>query len=395
MRAVAPLLISLLLPGLGAMLGGCGARRASTGPTCTGDIVDGSCFEPGGGILGSPCGTHVDCQNTAACIEGTCQQECLDDWHCLGEARRCVHFQCVASDAVDAAAPPGGDAVDPPDAGLASDAGAPPDVLPVVDASARKACVNNFDCAGQGACITGFCDVQCTSDADCGDSTAWNCIQFQCWPEAIPDAVGPDTGPSDTAEPADAGPPDAGPQPDLPPGCTEKAAAYGDLCHCKSDCQSTLCLGDVAAGKGFCTKPCSTSANCPGIDWCLQAAPDAKVCVQNDAGAPCSQGCLFVTLQNQVGGCVCTVPCSSAAECPGTMACSAVPLNGVPTPLCVPVGQLCDPQKALPCYGTCFPDLSDTWLCTARCESFQDCPAGFQCYQEVISGQTVAHCLPN
>jgi hypothetical protein len=256
-----------------------------------------------------------------------------------------------------------------------------------------KSCSSGIDCRGEGACIDGTCRIQCNSDSDCGDPSDWDCKQFQCYSTADvspSDSGNPDTKPQqDTKEP----PTDTG---NPGPNCTSKKAPYGATCYCKEDCLSNLCLGDIAAGKGFCTEECFISDNCPLTDWCYASPDGVKVCVKNDAGAPCNQGCLSsITLTNQMGQCVCTVPCASAAQCPGTMACSLVSLGSSPIKACVPIGDLCNPQSgASPCYGICFPDLSNTFFCTATCTSFTDCPDGFQCYQEELGGQLYQNCLP-
>ena len=346
----------------------------NSGTQCDGTVVDGVCYEDGQDpVIGQPCFAHVDCKNIAACVEGKCKQECTEDWQCP-QPGSCQDFQCVTSTTTDVRTPPPTDTPTPP---------------PPTDAGSGKACTSSFDCAGEGACIDGTCQKECDTDGDCPPKAT--CLQFQCVLSDVPDVGEPDTEPADTGKPADtATPTDTGDP--LPPGCEGKKGPYGSTCACKEDCATNLCLGDQAAGKGFCTKECFTSSNCDGTDWCLDVGGGTKVCVKNDAGAPCAGGCLSTQLTNQKAVCVCTVPCTSAAECPGTMACSVAP--GVANKVCVPIGDLCaiDP---LICFGKCFPDLSSTYLCTAFCEAINDCPAGWTCYQEMLNGQLEQNCLPN
>lgn len=260
-------------------------------------------------------------------------------------------------------------------------------------------CTSHVDCNGEGACIDGKCQIECKKNEDCGDPGKWECKQFQCFSTVTTDPV--DAGPTDLGPPpVDSGQPvqdtGGGDKKDVNPNCTEKKASYGATCFCKDDCSTGLCLGDIAAGKGFCTQECFTSDTCPGADWCYADPSGTKVCVQNDSGNSCQNGCLSgITLTNGAGACICTVPCASANGCPLNMACSAVGVNGVPTKVCVPIGQFCNSSNPSNCYGICFPDLSNTFLCTATCEGFNDCPAGYKCHQEVLNGQTYQTCLPN
>ncbi len=387
--------IALLVLHVGACTEATGTGRADG---CAGTVLGDVCAESpvGPSILGKLCKTHVDCLNLAACIGGTCQQQCTQPWQCP-KGLTCDHFRCLdptadAGVAEDAPASPEvfNDTHDATDGGP-SDLAAPTDPGPS-DVPQAKACQSAVDCAGLGACVDGHCKKECTTDPDCGDPTTWDCKQFTCF-KVTPADVGP-TDPG--APPKDDGPPPKDDGPELPLNCTAKKAGYAATCYCKQDCLSGLCLGDIAAGKGFCTEECTTSNDCPNKGWCYaDASSGVKVCVKNDAGAPCAQGCLSnLTLESALKTCVCTVPCDSAAQCPIGMACA--PIGGNPGKYCMPIGDICDPSASLnPCFGTCWPDVppSTAWICTSDCTKLTDCPEGMICYQDIIQGQTFNHCL--
>jgi len=351
-----------------------GCSGDNSGPKCDGEIINGLCYGSNTRtVIGEPCSAHVECKGQAACIQGECQQECTENWQCP-QPGECVGFQCISGSAPDVTSPP-------------TDTAGPTDTAspPAPDTTTGAPCNSNFDCQGEGACINGHCGKECDSDSDC--PSGGSCLQFQCVGGDPPDAGSPvDTAsPPDTASPVDTAEP-------LPAGCEGKKGPYGAPCKCKEDCATGLCVGDSEQGFGFCTQDCFTSSNCPGTDWCLDVGGGTKVCVKNDAGAACINGCLSTQLVNQQGLCVCTVPCSTSAECPANMACSQVP--GASSKVCVPIGDLCASQPLM-CFGKCFPDLSNTLLCTAICSSINDCPAGWTCHQEVLNGQVEQNCLPN
>jgi hypothetical protein len=364
------------------LIAACTDGNSSDGSQCNGKPVGDICVEfTQSEVMGNPCTQHVDCKNLAACIEGTCGKQCEEpnDWQCGTDGKVCYKWQCLNPNDVPTGGTSGSDAVSHSDPG-----------------GNGESCSSNMDCGGKAACIDGSCQKQCDQDSDCGNADEWDCKQFQCFSTKPQDVQTADEGtpktdpgkPEDTKTPAED-------TTSTNPKCTSKKAPYGATCYCKEDCLSTLCLGDIAAGKGFCTEECFTSNNCQGNDWCYASPDGVKVCVKNDAGAPCAQGCLSsITLTNQQGACVCTVPCDSASQCPGTMACSTVNLGSNPIKVCVPIGPLCNPQGAVPCYGTCYPDLNNNFFCTASCTSLTDCPTGFSCCPETLGGQFYQNCLP-
>ena len=390
------LLSTLALWTSAALALGCSPSPAQqTTAECSGEVIADVCIEaPGNSVIGQPCSNHVDCKNKAACIQGVCERECTQDWQCQAPLT-CDHWRCLDLSRVTPDVPPPddlpSDVADPPDVSEAPDADVPESPA---DTVLGKDCTFHSECEGVAACLDGKCAVQCQEDSDCGAPEAWDCKLFECFAIDAPDAGPTDAGPTDPGPPPDPGPTDTGPDNELPPNCTEKAAPYGTNCFCKQDCISSLCLGDIAAGKGFCTEECFTSSNCPGTDWCTDVGGGTKVCVKNDAGAPCAQGCLSgLTLTNPQGKCVCSVPCESSEQCPSAMACSVVP--GVAGKLCVPIGTVCDPNAPKsPCFGVCWPNLSGTWFCTAECEALTDCPSGFTCHTDDLGGgNTFSSCL--
>jgi hypothetical protein len=169
-------------------------------------------------------------------------------------------------------------------------------------------------------------------------------------------------------------------------------AGYGEPCEGNDGCASALCVANLLTGQNTCTKTCSFPSQCPGTDTCLDAG-GKKICYPSDSGHPCTQGCLAgYSLSNDKGACVCTVECETNLDCQQGAACSdwGTPQGGV-VRLCTPVGTSCKltgTAKGDSCMQVCYPLDQVNGLCTARCVTAGDCPAGWVCKGETLPDGT-------
>jgi hypothetical protein len=202
------------------------------------------------------------------------------------------------------------------------------------------------------------------------------------------DDSGPD--PLDGGQPVDATtpvdayvpPPDGGPVPG--PG------GYLDRCTADTDCASLRCADDFGPTR-FCTRPCSTDAQCAHEHVCVDGG-----CVVDDTGQPCVTGtpdtCATGLCYGSAASGACTRYCTSAAECPSGYACTSA--AGAPgTRICVDIERRC--SAAADCAtGLCIP----TRGCTSECTTAADCPRrldGLPPYQcRIDFGSTVPICAP-
>ena len=232
-------------------------------------------------------------------------------------------------------------------------------------------CQSDQECMPTGVCLNSSCGQECNSDAQC--LNGYVCQNYRCIPGAGPgeDIVDP---PDDTVDPPT----------DTADECPPKNGAYGDLCECKEQCTTQLCVQNLQTDQNTCTQYCTGDSNCPGTDICVMVEQGVSICYYNDAGvtstscnpdqASCFKG---MVLNNQLGQCVCTVPCVDAAgSCPNGMACHFD--QSFNQKFCVAVGDICTVAQN-PCYsGSCLGD-GQAGYCTAICVSTADCPAGWLC----------------
>jgi len=247
---------------------------------------------------------------------------------------------------------------------------------------AETGCQSDQECLPTGVCLNGTCGQECTSDAGC--LNGYTCQTYRCVLVTRPGADTVDL-PADTVDP----PADTVDPPADVGDCPPKDGAYGDLCECKEQCATLLCVQNFLTGQNSCTQYCTADINCPGTDICVLVDEDPKpagtsICYYNDAGVtppscdPNLAGCFKgMVLNNQLGQCVCTVPCIDAAgSCPAGMACHFD--QSVMQKYCVAVGEFCAVAQN-PCYsGSCLDD-GQTGYCTAICQTAADCPAGWSC----------------
>ncbi len=228
-------------------------------------------------------------------------------------------------------------------------------------------CLINTDCKLGSYCDRGACRVDCRADRDCTagtcDLTLGRCVGL------------PDGGVRDAAGP----PPDfAGAPLDFATGPQDMAMGlkkYGDVCQMGGECQSTYCsVNPFAPGDHECTGDCN--AGCMFGDFCVANT----TCAQSDVGRPCNlanggNDCRAGACLGGGGPAFCTRFCSSAADCPGGFTCSALQ-NGQRGCIDVDATGPCanDNQCA---YGT-HCDVANA-RCLGDCRNDGDCPLWNKC----------------
>ena len=222
--------------------------------------------------------------------------------------------------------------------------------------------------------------------------------------------------PIDMSQPEDMNmPPDMAP--DLPPACPPRAGVIGDPCDCDAQCNTMTCVGETATESGFCTRTCTSRADCNmGAGACIEEmGTGVSHCWPDDTGSPCTTLDLSDPSLCQTNLCLgaggssfapknfCSLPCDDSSDCKIGHACAPARckldvggLSCLPTlrihrdamrdtlkvvyPLertvCMPIGAqiACSPQNEVGCAsGTCDPDAN---RCTAECIDTLDCPVG-------------------
>jgi len=321
------------------------------------------------------CMSPSECPADQTCLQGVCGCQCLWDEDCGDvSAFVCRHCECQSAsvgfpDASEASAPEASDVNDVPGD-------------PGVDAPGPRACSKDLDCKDLDlVCLGGHCDKECDEDVDCGDPSR-TCYAHRCFAKTA-------DGAPEVVEPA--------------PEVVEKKP-YGSPCDAGGQCEGGWCVQNLVLGQKTCTQLCGgagDSASCPGKDVCVGPVKDQDnidrwICVANDAGNTNCNACMSgLSLTNPKGNCVCTVQCPDVSKCPLNMGCAPVLVGGVTTPVCVPVGQPCDPGNVndSPCYGACLPKNAQAWFCTTVCDGSGDCAVGTACHGETIDGVLVQWCI--
>ena len=365
MRRTTPLRLLLLLLLLPLLLApSCASDDKSTG----GDIAE-----------TRYCQSPLDCDEDETCLKGVCGRECLWDEDC-GDPNHfvCRQYACKPASVLF------------PDAGGETEA---LDIEADQDLGTTS-CEKDLDCKDLGlVCIERRCDKDCDEDEDCADPNLY-CYAQRCFPKGV----------EPTTEVVDV---DVDADPEDSIDSVTPAKPYGSPCETGSECEGEWCVQNMLLQQKTCTELCGGDGDsyaCPGIDVCVGPLQDQDgqsrwVCAANDAGsqncAACSSG---LTLTNPQGNCICTVKCPDAGKCPTNSGCAPVMIGGVATPVCVPVGQVCDPNdvNTSPCYGACLPrrDGSGFGACTIVCDTNAACPQGYTCYAEVVGDVVVEWCIP-
>lgn len=248
-------------------------------------------------------------------------------------------------------------------------------------ASPKQQCTINSDCHGGAYCVSGTCVVDCRADYDCARGVCLTAIG-----KCVDGAADSGVPAIDMAVANMNGPRDFAVEQNAPADLSvvpHVPAPYGDVCQQNADCASNLCsknpfqTGDHEC-TGACNKGCMLGDFCVGGVACAQSDIGAS-CAPAQGGADCRAG---ACLGGGGGPAVCTKRCTSAVECPAGYSCSSV--MGVR--VCVPVDAT----------QSCFRD-ADCWFgtqcdilnarCLADCRSAADCPLWHQC----VSGW----CTPN
>ena len=199
------------------------------------------------------------------------------------------------------------------------------------------------------------------------------------------------------------------PESDLGPCEGRENGQLGDSCTGAADCCNGLCLGNVEAGRGYCTERCGVYDDCnpvglPGDFFCMSFASDGYLCVASDYGQACENAtnCAGGRCIKGAGTSACTFECSSGSQCPPGSGCGIVNIiyddgSYDPVVVCAPVGTSCTVTGGFnDCVsGTCItPDeYTNTGFCSVFCNTRDPdaCPAGFLC--ETQEGG-VSVCVP-
>jgi hypothetical protein len=299
--------------------------------------------------------------------------ECLDTLQCSDPAKpACVGYAC---------SPCGGD---------------PAQCSPIfcdVPSGRCVACRDDNDCTGTGLphCVNHQC-VLCASDDQCRNANPSKpyCVQNTC--------VQCRTG-ADCTDPAS-------------PACKSGTC---DKCTADPDCPaSRVCK----VSTGACVE-CTSDSQCGAFGYC-DTGPGDCLCKTCDHAADCAAGRCEAVL----GGNVCTQTCTRTITCPAGFGCTnqdggyCRPANGIS---CKALSDLrrnatCSDDTQCGLYNpdggpsddharnfvncpadpnsvVCATNVSPK-VCTYRCGSAQDCPAGFTCPDLSICF-TIRWCVPN
>ena len=260
------------------------------------------------------CKKHIDCDPyELACINGFCDAECKEDWHCEKPGSVCQYYQCTqpsVADVPDARSPE--EVVNPEDASPPDDIqvkddkpedALPPGCVPTngpygAACNCKEECETSL-CVYNQVIVAGTCTQFCTNDNQCPGVDV--CV--------IVDEKG-------VCVPNDS----------------------GQLSNCNPD-MSSCYKGLVLTNKlnqCVCTTPCNTTSKCPdGFACHADPVNLIKYCIS--VGEMCKTGwipCFGVCAGNPaVGQGFCTALCVSSADCPDGWTCTQIP-----------EGNICNPQ---------------------------------------------------
>ena len=247
-----------------------------------------------------PCTTHVECADLdMACIDGYCDRECTEDWHCEDANRVCNHFRCVDAGSEDIFIPSD---VTPQDLPLDHFEDSL-DLAPGCEEKDGKygdPCLCSLACESK-LCVpnklgSGQCTVKCNFDSDCPLSDV--CIEVQQDAQTFASVCVPnDSGQA------------------IP--CNET------LRNPQTDfCYKTLYLQNQV-GQCACATTCVGASDCPQGTAC-HLLNNQKVCVS--VGELCSSAnkvCFGVCAGTGTQG-FCTNLCVSNNDCPVAWTCQPV-----------------------------------------------------------------------
>lgn len=219
-------------------------------------------------------------------------------------------------------------------------------------------CVTSADCAGTDVCEGGVCvDAPCTSDGDCDEGLECDLGSGDCF---------------------------------VPPCRSDDDCAGAQVCDagvCTIDADCPVCLpcetiADCGGGEwqcasrgdaGFCTRVCTSGADCPGNSECFGIEGESfAICLNEDAAsvAVCHEDYVCTEAPDLCDG----VSCGSGEACdPSTGAC--VPVGGEDG--CI-ICDECESSGDCP-GGDCFDFGGATPVCASACSTIADCPPGTDC----------------
>ena len=253
-------------------------------------------------------------------------------------------------------------------------------------------CERDSDCElGTYCSAEGRCRKDCVFDIDC-PNPGEHCVpgRGRCLPadagvwDAAPDAKGRDAR-------VDAGRDAASVDASRDAGVDAASGPAPYLTPCSSNlqCASGLCVTDWRTGHRFCTRDCSSAADC-ALDHACATLSGRRVCLASDVGKPCSgrSDCQVECLENsQTHEAHCTASCQSARDCPAGYGCTSVG-NGK---YCVRIAERCSVDSDC-ITGLCLAPYTypEVFACSALCDSSADCPVGWACQ----SVQNTLVCTP-
>lgn len=233
-------------------------------------------------------------------------------------------------------------------------------------------CVRGADCPDGWICLANTCVAppECLADADC--SLDELCVAEAC--ECI-SATG--------------------------------TRGLGQACSAAGQCCSNACVG--AEGRGVCTRPCSSMADCrdPGapIDMICGRIGGSSFCAPADFLAPCTDpgecsGGLCLGRIHPAGFVQrrCSWTCTTTADCPPDATCGRLETNQGFVTACLPLGDVCDGRnggvncESELCLG--FDEPGEPDRCTSECdpEGGRPCAEGWGC--AVVDPSFPRICVP-
>jgi hypothetical protein len=143
-----------------------------------------------------------------------------------------------------------------------------------------------------------------------------------------------------------------------------------DLCSSDPECASgLLCRAFYTGGPTRCTPTCTTSSQCRAGARCLTIASDTY-CADADVGRTCSTMSPGTCNYACVSPGYCTTPCTSGSDCPNGYGCATVSAQNV----CVRAEQYCGSGATQACTTLDCDTSLVASSCTLPCSSASDCP---------------------
>jgi hypothetical protein len=239
--------------------------------------------------------------------------------------------------------------------------------LVVLDCAQATPCMLNSQCADGYYCSTtkGQCVRNCVdATRDCDPGEICN-INGECAPAGV-DGGGADVAPDVMSETGT----DVTSTDTANNDVIVASKIQLDLCASDTECSSGLiCRALYTGGPTRCTPTCTTSSQCRAGARCLTINTDTY-CADADVGRTCVTTSPGTCNYACVSPGYCTIQCTSGSDCPNGYGCATVSSENV----CVRAEQYCGSGAT----QTCTTLDCDTSLvassCTLPCSSASDCP---------------------